>query len=326
VKEIYICLPVHNEEKNLEKCLISINRAIKFVNNKIKTFICLNDCFDKSKQISLRCKNKYLPLNIKILESKRGKLNAQEEILKHIPSNRIIFFIDSDTEIAENSIKIILKEFKKHKSLLAIGGFPVAKRYLGLNPWKKFLDLTLNIRSRHPMSEISKQSVSAHHKLAIKDPQLINTNQSHELKSKIFFHGRLFALRSKKYWNKPADEKQVVGDDSYLPDYLIYNYGKNRIRIRYDAVVYFNPVISIKKHYKAYKRIYFDLKNLRENFPEFKEIRKNSELRLDKDYIKIQDLKTRFYFLVYRLIRIMERLLFKMSFKRNPASIWVNQK
>lgn len=323
MKEMYFCLPVHNEEKNLEKCIISIENAIKSNSNYlIKTFICLNDCNDNSKEVAFYCKQRYSTLNIKILKSKKGKLNAQEKVLSHIPLNKIVFFIDSDTEIDKNSIKIILKEFEKHRKLLAIGAFPIAKKYHGLNLWKRLLDNVLNVRSRHPMSEVSKLNVEEYHILVKIEPQKINTSKEHELKSKIFFHGRMFALRSKKYWNKPPKNKKVAGDDSYLPDYIIYNYGKNRIRIRYDAIVYFSPFVSLKKHYKTYKRIYFDLKNLKENFPKFKDIREHSELTLDKEYIKNQNFLTRFHFSCFGLIRKFEKLLFKLSLERDPHKIW----
>lgn len=323
MKEIYLCLPVHNEEKNLERCIISIKNAIKLnFNYYVKTFICLNGCDDNSEEISFYCKQKYPTLNIKILKSKKGKLNAQEKVLSYIPLNKIVFFIDADTEIEKNSIKILLKEFEKHRKLLAVGAFPIAKKYPGFNLWKRLLDNILNVRSRNPMSEISKLNVEEYHILAKIETQKVNSSKEHELKSKIFFHGRMFALRSKKYWNKPSKNKRVVGDDSYLPDYIIYNYGKNRIRIRYDAIVYFNPFVSLKKHYKAYKRIYFDLKNIKENFPKFKDIREHSELTLDKKYIKNQNFLTRFYFSCFGLIRKFEKLLFKLSLERDPHKIW----
>lgn len=323
MKEIYFCLPVHNEEKNLENCIISIKNAMKLTSNySVKTFICLNDCKDKSKGVAFYCKQKHPSLNIKIIKSKKGKLNAQEKVLSYIPLNKIVFFIDADTEIDNKSVYIIIKELEKHKKLLAVGAFPIAKKYSGFNLWRRLLDNILNIRSRHPMSERSKLNVEEYHILAKIDPQKVNTSKEHELESKIFFHGRMFALRSKEYWNKPSKNKKVAGDDSYLPDYIIYNYGKNRIRIRYDAIVYFSPFISLKEHYRTYKRIYFDLKNLKENFPKFKGIREHSELILDKGYIKNQSGLTKFYFSCFELIRKFEKLSFRLSLERDPNKIW----
>ncbi|MBS3077022.1 glycosyltransferase family 2 protein [Candidatus Pacearchaeota archaeon] len=323
MREIYICLPVHNEEKYLEKCLISIVSSVKLIPDcQIKIFICLNDCHDGSEDVANMCKQKYFKLNIEVLRSKKGKLNAQEKMLSEIPSSKIVFFIDADTEVHKNSFQIIIKEFERHKELVAIGAFPVAKKYRGYNPWRRLLDNILNIRSRHPESEISKLEVFDYHKLAEIDSQKINTSKYHELRSKIFFHGRMFALRSKEYWNKPSEKKKIVGDDSYLPDYIIYNFGKNKIRIRYDAIIYFNPFTSLREHYRSYKRVYFDLKNLRENYPKFKEIREHSELILDKRYINGQNVLTRFYFFCFNLVRKVERLLFKISLNKDPQKIW----
>jgi len=319
---VYLCLAVYNEEKNLMNCISSINRAIKKIRPQVKTIICLNGCTDSSLRIAKECKQDYPFLNIRITKSVKGKLNAQKKMLSLIPKNKRTFFIDSDTEISEDSISIMLKELDKHKGLIAVGGFPIAKKYEGFNPWKKLLDNILNIRSRHPMCEISKLEVLNYHKLANLYPQRINTNKEHESKSKIFFHGRLFLLKSKKYWNMPPKSKKVVGDDSYLPDYIIYNYGKNRIRIRYDALVYFKPLISIKEHYRAYKRIYYDLKNLKDSSPEFSDIREHSVLILDKDYIIRQKVLERVKFAIFNCIRCIEKMLYKISFERDPKKIW----
>ena len=221
MKQISVGIPIYNEENNIEKCIISLNSEIKKLNLKINIYLCLNGCNDNSEKIAEKIKIMFPNLNIKIIKSNKGKLNAQEKIINEIDNDFPIVFMDSDIELKNDSIKIVLNELKENKELIAVGAFPIAKKYKGLNPWKIFLDNILNIRSRFPMAEISKYNVSHYHKLAIKKPQFINTNPKHELKSKIFFHGRLFILRSKKYWNKP-EKLGIVGDDSYLPDYIIY--------------------------------------------------------------------------------------------------------
>jgi hypothetical protein len=200
---------------------------------------------------------------------------------------------------------------------------PVAAHYGGKNIVRSFLDKVINIRSRHPMSEVSKLDVSDYHKLALKDPQKFNTTKQHELRSKIFFHGRLFALRSKRYWSKPKKDTGVVGDDSYLPDYLIYNYGKNKIRIRFDSVVFYDPFISIKQHYISYKRIFFDLQNLFEYYPEFRDIICHSDRILDMEYVGRLRFKTRMLFKLFLFVRKLETYFFKKSKQKNPHKIWV---
>jgi len=326
-KSINIGIPAFNEEDSLRKCISAIEEATKNINNRIKTYICLNGCKDKTEEVANRCRKEFLNLNITVLKSKIGKLLAQKEIIKNISSNNeYVMFIDADAEIEKNALKIIINELNKHRDLIVVGSFPVAKKYIGFNPWKKILDKILNIRSRHPKSEISKLNVKEYHLHAIKDPQKINTSKIHELKSKIFFHGRLFVLRSKKYWKMPDLKKGIVGDDSFLPDFLIHKYGKNKIRIRYDAIVYYNPFTSLIKHYKTYKRIFFDLQNLRKGYPEFKDIRDHSILILDKNYISHQKFRTRMAFYMFELIRNIEKKFFKLSLNKNPFEIWENTK
>ncbi len=327
MKNLFIAIPARNEQKNLRNCIKSIYEASNNLNYNINTFICLNGCSDNTKLIAKKCKKEFLELNISILNSKEGKLYAQKKIIEQIKNKRgYVFFTDADTELDKNSIDIMVKEMNKYKELLAVGGFPMAKKYKGSNPWEKFLDEILNIRSRHPMSEISKLNVREYHKHTLKDPQKINTSQEHEIKSKIFFHGRLFALRSAKYWRMANAKKGIVGDDSFLPDYIISVYGKNRIRIRYDAIVYFNPFISLIQHYKAYKRIYFDLKNLKKNYPEFRDIREHSVLVLDKNYIYNQELITRLKFKFFEIIRNCEKFLFNVFPEDQPSKIWSSAK
>lgn len=321
MNKLFFIIPVHNEEKNLYKCIKSLDNSLHNIKYKFYTFLCLNDCSDNSHKIAKNCKKKYNSLNIQILNSKKGKFNAQEVAIKNIPNNFPVFFIDADIILNKNSIEILLDEFNNHPNLIAVSSFPVAKSYKGKNIWKFFLDKVLNIRSRYPPSEISLLDVKDHHPYAISNPQYKNTSPEHELKSKIFFHGRTFGLKSKKYWARPKNN-QIVGDDSFIPDHIIFNYGKGRIRNRYDSIVYYNPLLSLREHFRVYKRIYFDLKNLRKKYPEFKSIRDHSQLILDKEYIQRQNIHTRILFRLYSLIRKIEIYVYKHSKCINPEEIW----
>lgn len=319
---LYIAIPVYNEEKYLEKCLFSLNKEIIYLRLRVQTYLCLNGCVDNSFIIANSCKKKYPKLNIIILNSAKGKLKAQEKIVHNIPTNKVpIAFMDSDVELKKFSLKNILLELKSHNKLICVGAFPMAKKYEGINIWKIMMDEILNVRSRYPMAEISKFEVKEYHKLAFLDPQFENTSIEHESRSKIFFHGRLFVLRSKDYWAKP-DKECVVGDDSYLPDYIIHNFGKNKIRIRYNSIVYFHPFVSIFDHYKAYKRIYYDLKSLKDNYPKFKDIRKKSQMVLDWEYINKKGFIIKVKFLIFSLIRYFEKLFFIFSLNKDPNIIW----
>ncbi len=323
-KKIFIGISACNEEKYLERCVSSIAKST--LNLNVATYICLNGCKDLTEDIARKCQREYKSLNIYIIYSKIGKINAQKRITQVISEEGPIFFIDADTIVHKKTIKIILRELDKHKELIVVGALPIARRYMGNNLWKKILDEILNVRSRHPKCEISRSPVEDYHIHAIVDPQNKNTNKKHELRSKIFFHGRLFCLRYKKYWKKPPTNKKIVGDDSFLPDYIINRYGKNRIRIRYDAIIYFEPFTSLIKHYNSYKRIYYDLKNLKIGFNKYKSIRKNSSLKLDYDYIMKRTVLIRIKFLLFILIRNIEQKLFLLSKEKNPHNIWTKSK
>src|SRR4030042_1993125 len=220
-------------------------------------------------------------------------------------------------DCSDKSSEIATKCKYKYPSL----NIKILNSQKGNNIWKSFLDKVLNIRSRYPMSEISRLNVEEYHPYVIYDPQHKNTSVNHELKSKIFFHGRTFLLRSKKYWFKPKTEK-IVGDDSYIPDYITFNYGKGRIRNRYDSIVYYNPFISLKEHFNVYKRIYFDLRNLARTYPSFEDIRNHSQLVLDWTYIRRQKFTIRLLFSLYSLVRKIERFFYKFSINQNPSKIW----
>lgn len=325
--KLFFAIPVYNEENNLEDCIKSLAKDSFSLNYSLKTFICLNGCTDNSEKVSFNLQKKYPKLKITILKSKKGKLNAQEKIIKNIDSKKsYIIFLDSDIEIKKGCIKKLISELDKHKQIMIVGAFPIAKHYNGNSLWKKIISKILNIRSQHPFWEESKYDVKEYHPYALSDPQHKNTNQNHEIHSKIFFHGRMFALRSKLIWKKPSKKSGVVGDDTFLSDNILYRYGKDSIRNKYDAIVYYKPFTSLLYHYCVYKRVYYDLKNLEKFYPKFKKIRRLSKLKINKEYINKQNKKTKILFYIYEIIRKIEKFLFKYSLEKDPAKIWYYSK
>ncbi|MEA3329883.1 MAG: glycosyltransferase family 2 protein [Nanoarchaeota archaeon] len=321
--KLFFAVPVYNEEKNLRSCIESLSKDTSSLNYSLKTFICLNGCTDNSERIALSLQKEYPKLNIIVLKSKKGKLNAQERIVKNINSKKdYVIFLDSDIEIKKGCIKKLISELNKYKKIMIVGAFPIARSYKGKNLWKKLISQILNIRSKHPAWERSKYDVSEYHPYALSDPQYKNTNKAHEAQSKIFFHGRMFALRSKNIWEKPSNKSGVVGDDTFLSDNTLDKYGKSSIRNRYDAIVYYEPFTSLLFHCRVYKRVYYDLKNLEKYYPKFKKIRQDSKLEINKDYLDKQSKKTKIIFYIYLVIRKIEKFLFKYSLEKDPERIW----
>lgn len=321
--KLFFAIPVYNEENNLMSCIKSLSKDTSSLNYSLKTFICLNGCTDNSEKIAEGLQKEYPLLKITILKSKKGKLNAQEKIVKTISSKEdYVIFLDSDIEIKKGCIEKLISELNKHKQIMIVGAFPIVKSYKGKNLWKKILSQILNIRSKHPAWEKSKYDVCKYHPYALSNPQYKNTFKNSEVQSKIFFHGRMFALRSKKIWEKPSKKSGVVGDDTYLSDNTLYKYGKFSIRNRYDAIAYYKPFTSLIFHYRVYKRVYYDLKNLERYYPKFKKFRRDSKLEINKDYLNKQDKKTKMIFYVYSLIRKIENFFFRYSLEKNPGKLW----
>jgi len=136
-KDLFFGIPVYNEESNLKKTLNSLNKEVINLNINVKTFLCINGCTDNSLNIAKKCKKRFLRLNITILESEIGKLNAQKKIVSFIPKQDPICFLDADIILKKNCLKNILMEMKTNKELIVVGAFPVAKTYLGKNIWKR---------------------------------------------------------------------------------------------------------------------------------------------------------------------------------------------
>ncbi len=91
--ELFFAIPVYNEENNLRKCIESLLKDVSSLNYSLKTFICLNGCTDNSEKIALNLQKEYPKLNIIVLKSKKGKLNAQEKIVQKIDSEKdYVFF------------------------------------------------------------------------------------------------------------------------------------------------------------------------------------------------------------------------------------------
>jgi glycosyltransferase involved in cell wall biosynthesis len=324
MKKLYFLIPVYNEEENLESCIHSLYKASFGTAKNLKCFLCLNGCIDGSKEIALRLQKKYSSLNIQILECEKGKLNAQQKMLEKIKSKKsYLFFLDADIGLEPSSVNKMIEELDKHKKIMIVGAHPIARKYSGGRIWKKFLSNILNVRSGYPMVQKSRFDVSKYHPYVVSGSFNGNISPEQELQSKIFFHGRMFAVRFKDLWSRPNKNSGVVGDDTFLSDLILYKYGPGSIRIRYDAIVYYKPFISLLYHYKVYKRVHYDLKNLERFYPKFSNIRRLSKLEIDKKFLKKQALKVQLFVYSFELIRKIENFIFEFSLVRDPSKIWV---
>lgn len=315
-KQFYVAIPAYNEEGSIGYCLKTLRWAVKVASTKkysiLKTYICVNGCTDDTEREIWKLSRTYPDLKIKILHSKKGMNKAMNRIVQCIPSkNAPIVKIDADAEMSRSSLTILLDELSRHPELKVAGGYPVAHRYTSNNLYKKLISRILDVRSAHPMSQISVHNVKDFHPLSYNDPQTTVTPEFEE-SSRIFFHGRYYALRSKELWNVPWDR---IGDDTYLTLSLYKKFGKGAIRIRYDAMCYYQPSTSLIFHWKVYKRIFCDTYTLFD-LPEFQgmdEIRKREDVKLNWNYICTLPFGVQSCFVVYLIIKHINSYLFRIS-------------
>lgn len=320
----YIAIPAYNEEQAIANCLGSIDRASRFAGLKFileTTFICLNGCTDNTEAVVKKFVQNLPELKIKILYSAKGMNRALNKIMNSLLDDSLpIIQIDADTIAEEKSFLVLLMELEKHSRLQIVGGYPQALNYQGKNLYKKFLGKVLDVRSRWPYSQIAVNDVLEFHKVVNTDPQP-GTSPEFERKSRIYFHGRFYALRNKKIWDVPANR---IGDDTYLTLSVYKRFGPNCIRIRYDAICYYQPTTSLIQHWKIYKRIHYDVKMLvgLSTFQGLKKIKSLEKVKLNWSYIYTLALKVQFYFLCYFVIKAIEEILFKL-FPGYSKKLWL---
>lgn len=324
VNKYYIAIPAYNEENTIEKCLLSIKSAKKICKkyNLIGTYICLNGCTDNTSDVVKRLQKENPSLKIKILTSQRRGMNyALNKIMDTLTKNEaIIIKVDADTEVDSRAFQIILNELEKHPELKIVGGQPIAKKYTGSNVYKKILSRVLDIRSHYPESQVAVKDVTEFHPFSQTDPQpLLSPN--FEKRSRIYFHGRFYALRNKKIWDVPGHR---IGDDTYLTLSVYKRFKKNSIRIRYDACCYYHPSTSLKTHWKVYKRIFLDTYTLFKlpQFNKMNEIIGKEAVKLDWAYIQTPPPQVKLYFIFYWLIKQIESILFNLMPKKYKPKVW----
>lgn len=316
--KIYYCIAAHNEENNILRCINSLQQQT--FKEKVETIICLNGCTDNTEHKILRNKQKYHNLNIKIIHSKKGKINAQNKIIQTITYKQVpCCFIDADVELHKDSVRILYEELSRNKQLIVVGGWPLPKKPKNLSLLQNMLYNILHVRAFYPKAEISTYDVNQYKQYVEKYPQP-HISSDFEKRSKIFFHGRIFMMKNKSYYEVPSGNNYA--DDTYLPNMIHTKYGPGTIRIRYDAIVKYDPYISIKNHFHTYRRVYLDLYYIDKTCPKFVHSRHYEKTKLDWGYIRSQGIIVTTQFSIYKLIIIIEKTCYFFLPKLKISDIW----
>lgn len=312
---VLLGIPARNEEKTLPLCISSLNKAVNVTSliKKCRTIICVNGCTDKTQEIAESLVLKYPVLKIQVIKSKEGMFEAEKKIVKMAKENEIIIFLDADTQVDQKALSLILNQFKKHKELMVVGGHPIPLPDTNINLLGKLLVKILNFRAYYPQAQISVHDVKKYHPLANIDPQIM-INPEQEKRSKIFFHGRFFATRGKFLW-KQALKEDRIGEDTFLTQYILNNFPPGAIRVIYDANCFFEPIKSLGHHWRTYKRIFIDLKQLEKDHPEWQSTIELTKTKIDLSFVLSLPIKEKLCGILYFLLNETEQFLYKFFYK-----------
>ncbi len=319
--KLYYGIPAYNEEENILNCLAALDRQT--IDAEVETIICVSKSTDRTMEKIQEGIVRYPHLNIKIISCGLGKSLAQRTIAKYVEDKTVpIAFVDADVVPEKRCMEILYNDLRDIGQLVAVGAWPMPMKMYNLSPWERFMHGVLNVRALNPEAEISANDVSSYKWYADKYRQP-TISVDFEKRSKIFFHGRTFMLRNAAYVELPIHEN--AADDTYLPNYIHTTYGPGTIRLRYDALVYYKPYISLMKHFYTYWRVYSDLRVL-DRKGMFKESREKEKLKWDWDYIMSRGTKTALNFIFYRAIKALEHTVYSVLPKRTLVEIWRSEK
>ena len=314
----YIATPAYNEARNIGPYIRTLIRAVQEASARhelINTYICANGCSDNTEAMIQDYIIRYPSLKIKFLTSEKGMNRAIGKIMEELPHDDVpVVKIDADVRIKRMALVILLDELQKHPEIQVAGAHPRARNYKGKYIYKQILTNILDVRSRYPQSQIAVYDVSKFHQVALIDPQP-RVPANFELRSRIYFHGRMYAMRNRLLWRVPPNR---IGDDTYLTLDIYKRFGSNSIRLRYDAIVTYHATTSLRFHWRVYKRIFCDTYTLFD-LPEFKkpkmqEIIKLEAVKLDWEYIKKLPLTIQLCFRAYEQVK----RAFHYWFERSP--------
>lgn len=315
--KLYYGIPAYNEEKNLPDCLRSL--AEQDIELDLETIVCLNGCTDNTEKIAAEAKEKHPRLNIRTIHSEKGISYAQNAIVRSVKDRDVpLVFVDADVTLDERCVGILYEEMNRLNQLIVVGSWPIPHKQEKTSSWERFLYEILHVRAFYPESQVSQHDVSEFKSYVKENPQPA-VDPDFETRSKIYFHGRTFMIRNADFFEMPEDRD--VADDTYLPNMIHTRFGPGTIRTRFDAIVHYEPYLSLRDHYRAYRRVFWDLENI-DKREEFKESRRMEETRLDWDYIFSMGPLVAFKFMTYAAIVFGEKSLYHLLPKKTLSEVW----
>ncbi len=311
---VSICIAAYNEEKNIGKTLRHLENQLLKINfsKKNKIIVCLNGCNDKTKKIVKEISKKFqYPLTL--TRSKKGKLKAHKKMLEFVNEREIVFFMDADVLVPKEAIITLGEEFENDDYVKIVSAYPYILRKEKLSFFKDLIFNVLNLKRIFPKIEIARNNVSIYH----------SSNKEFNKKSRIYFHGRFFAIRNKSLYKFPRKKSKIRGDDTFLSRVILDKYGKGSIKVLFDSKVYCAPLMSIRSYLKSWYRIRKDIDEINLEYPKFKKFNSKVIMTLNWKYLKTLPLKVKFYALCFFILRRYESLSYRIIKRKiDLDNIW----
>jgi cellulose synthase/poly-beta-1,6-N-acetylglucosamine synthase-like glycosyltransferase len=218
--KVSVIIPAYNEEAHILSCLEAIQKQDFRGNMEV---IVVNDgSTDRTAEIA----SKY-PVNLIDLKTNRGKANALNVGIKHSKGD-ILVFSDSDSEIADSAVNLLVNSLEEHPDAGAVAGQVYVKAIKGKN----------NLLKRFQMMEYEiDQGLSRY-------LQGLNGNVQ-------VCPGPLFAVRREIAEKTMFSNRTVIEDADFTIEIL-----KNNMKVLHEprAKVYTNPPVSLKGWFNQRKR------------------------------------------------------------------------
>ncbi len=236
--KISIVIPAYNEELYLGECLSSIEKNLN--HDQIEIIVVDNGSLDKTADIA-----KQFPFVTVLSEPKKGVNYARQKGLAHTSGN-VVAFIDADTRIPKEWMKIITEEFLKNKNLVALSGPCI---YYDLKSFESFIVWIYFNVIVYPFYKIT-NSVVLSGNLAVKKDAIMDIGG---FDTNISFYGDDTNI---------ARRLQKVGKILFRKDFFLYTSGR---RLKKEGViktgfVYIINHLSEKFFHKQITKKYLDIR------------------------------------------------------------------
>jgi len=320
-KNLTIGIPVRNESETLEGFLDSLKTAVDFLPADIivETIICINGCTDGSEEIALQLVHRFQDsrLNLVVLNSSTGKMEAQRKILASRRFSGMAAFFDAD---------IIL-----HQDCL-------------LNLW--------NAMQANPDLQLAYARVKAvndGYETIVEWLESVHYVFPNLLSPRRYFHARGYLIRPTKLFfldaqvenrikNLAKEKKRFswmqlsagpLVDDIHLSRVLIHKNGFGCIKEVHEAIVNFTAPRTIKDFFEGQRRLLIEIRRLDILFPEHAYLQKHLERKLNHENIRNMGYSVRLHHLLYRMMEkcirtwVRINILYSDCFKRRSGELWI---